>query len=266
MAACGVISSSDSKPNGTDGVTSNSTNDTSLQTTYTGFNRKPFSSLENSATLSTEKRTQFQSPGNNFNLSMPAGTGNRNISPKCTNNNNNFNKMCNLKTNSSTRTGLQEQPPAKRFASNSNNLSFTQNNTLNNSYNQRTSNFREQRESRTLPSQNSKYMNSPQGSNLQGGKNIQSCSPIVFSGRKTSLNGASQTSSNVKTPDTSYCRESKNISQRDRQQMNKTGNATGSCIDVTPSLKKTCRKFPGPAGILPKLVGNEEKKMCCVQL
>lgn len=268
LAACGVVPSSDSKLSGTDDVTSS--NDTPLQTTNTGLRRRPFSSLGNSTSesLCTEKRTPFQSPGNHLN--KPAGSGNRNLSSKFMNDNNNSKKMCILNTSPFTRAGLQEQPPAKRFASDSNNVYFIQNNAaLSNSYDQSTSSncsnqrnikFREKRDSRALSSENLKYMslNSPQSSNLQGltGKNVQeSCSLNVFSGRK-SLSETRQTFSNVKTPDTSYCRESKNM--RDRQQINKTGNATGSSTDITSYRKKTSRKFPGPAGILPKLVSSEE--------
>ncbi|XP_031563704.1 uncharacterized protein C17orf53 homolog [Actinia tenebrosa] len=278
LAACGVVPSCEFKPDDTDGVTSKSTKDSNFQTTNTGFNRKPFSSLENSTSLSTEKRTQFQSPSDFLNPSKPAGSANINISHKCINNNSNFNKMCNLKANQATRTGPQEQPPSKRFASNSNNLSFTQNNAINNSQNQRTPNncnnlwkmnSGEQRDARSSPNQLSKYMNSPQGSNLQAlnGNNMQSYSPNVSSGGKTSLNGVSQTSSlNFNTPDTSYSRESKNMTQRDRQQMNKTGNATGFCINITPSGKKTSRKFPGPAGILPKLTNEQSLEEVSIKL
>jgi hypothetical protein len=230
-----------------------------------GFSRKPFGSLENSATISRQNKTQLRSPGNYLNPSKPAGSGNmNNISPACTNNIiNNFNKTCNLKTRIDNR---ELEPPAKRCATSTTNTSSVQKQTSNtnkqrisNDYsNQQGMNIGIKRDCRDFQryDQCPKDVNSPKGFDAQAfnGNNIRSYSPGTSSASNTSLNSRNQpSSSNFKTPDNKN-NHRQSMNSRKKQAINTPGYCDASGIAVTPSRKKSSRKFPGPAGLLPKLV------------
>lgn len=84
------------------------------------------------------------------------------------------------------------------------------------------------------PFSSKSHLNSPGTCNSSSRNNLSFASPV------------SQSSAIFRTPDQRNHKQTNNFTPK---------GSSGSC-DVTPSRKKSARKFPGPAGLLPKLVST----------